>query len=326
MRNTTSFLLASRVVRFGLFRFNAYRLFVVGLHERYPEETDVLGFISAKSGFAKYPQSEKRKNRFGDDACFIAHHYSADVLGVADGVGGWRDHGVDPSRFSYSMMNACAQLVAEGLFRPYELRELIADSYEVVKNATSFHNENGSSEAARCTDAIIGSSTVCIVALERRVSQIHTANLGDSGVLLFRDGELLWQSAVQQHEANVPFQLALIPEDQYPNSIADQPDAADINSIDVELGDCVVIGTDGLFDNMPVELIEEEVASLRSCMYTDVKRLCDGIAQKAKTLSQKARFPLSFARKFGRQGGKPDDITVIAAVVARVGREGVDAV
>ncbi|CDW56075.1 Protein phosphatase PTC7 homolog [Trichuris trichiura] len=248
------------------------------------------------------------------------------LLGVADGVGGWRNYGVDPSRFSYSMMNACAHLVAEGFFRPDELRELIANSYEVVKNASFLRNENSTSKVTGCTDGIIGSSTVCIVALERTASQVHTANLGDSGLLLFRDGELLWQSTAQQHEANVPFQLALVPEDQYPNCIADPPDAADVNSVDVDIGDCVVMGTDGLFDNMPVELIEEEVASLRSCTYTDVKRLSDAIAQKAKMLSQKPKFPSSFARKFGRQGGKPDDITVIAAVVARVGREGVDAV
>jgi serine/threonine protein phosphatase PrpC len=43
---------------------------------------------------------------FGEDAGFIATRSSlASWFGVADGVGGWRKHGVDPSIFSYGLMD-----------------------------------------------------------------------------------------------------------------------------------------------------------------------------------------------------------------------------
>ena len=51
---------------------------------------------------------------------------------------------------------------------------------------------------------------------------------------------------VQQHAFNMPYQLAsarLLPE-------ADAPEDADVYELDVEPGDVVVLGTDGLFDNM----------------------------------------------------------------------------
>ena len=78
------------------------------------------GFLSvtAVSGFPKpgssYNIENILKGQIGDDAYFVARHVddwsadfeggeersgNADVIGVADGVGGWRDYGVDPGMF-----------------------------------------------------------------------------------------------------------------------------------------------------------------------------------------------------------------------------------
>ena len=35
---------------------------------------------------------------------------TADVIGVADGVGGWRAYGVDPGLFSMNLMKSCERL------------------------------------------------------------------------------------------------------------------------------------------------------------------------------------------------------------------------
>ena len=51
---------------------------------------------------------------------------SADVIGVADGVGGWRAYGVDPGLFSMNLMKSCERLVKAGYFvndQPAQLLE-----------------------------------------------------------------------------------------------------------------------------------------------------------------------------------------------------------
>jgi hypothetical protein len=50
-----------------------------------------------------------------------------------------------------------------------------------------------------------GSSTACIMCLNG--AQLMTANLGDSGFLVVRDGNLIFSSPQQQHRFNFPFQV-----------------------------------------------------------------------------------------------------------------------
>lgn len=57
----------------------------------------------------------------------------------------------------------------------------------------------------------LGSSTACIVVLDRRSHRIHTCNLGDSGFLVVRGGEVVHRSDEQQHYFNTPFQLSIAP-------------------------------------------------------------------------------------------------------------------
>lgn len=55
--------------------------------------------------------------------------------GVADGVGGWRDYGVDPSQFSGTLMKTCERLVKEGRFVPsHPVGVLTASYYELLQN------------------------------------------------------------------------------------------------------------------------------------------------------------------------------------------------
>lgn len=55
------------------------------------------------------------------------------LVGVADGVGGWRNFGFDPSKFSYSLMETCERLVVTGRFNPRNPGHLIATSYYELK-------------------------------------------------------------------------------------------------------------------------------------------------------------------------------------------------
>lgn len=61
--------------------------------------------------------------------------YIYSFLGVADGVGGWRDYGVDPSQFSGTLMRTCERLVKEGRFIPSNPVGILTTSYcELLQN------------------------------------------------------------------------------------------------------------------------------------------------------------------------------------------------
>lgn len=56
----------------------------------------------------------------------------------------------------------------------------------------------------------VGSSTACVLIVHR--GMLHSANLGDSGYLVLRKGEIVYKSREQTHYFNAPFQLSLPPE------------------------------------------------------------------------------------------------------------------
>ena len=47
--------------------------------------------------------------------------------------------------------------------------------------------------------------------LDRQRHRLHTCNLGDSGFLVVRAGEVVHRSDEQQHYFNTPFQLSIAP-------------------------------------------------------------------------------------------------------------------
>ena len=53
--------------------------------------------------------------------------------GVADGVGGWRTYGVDPSQFPKSLMAACERMVHMGQFTPRRPVDVLSSGYNEIQ-------------------------------------------------------------------------------------------------------------------------------------------------------------------------------------------------
>ncbi|KOX72941.1 Protein phosphatase PTC7 like protein [Melipona quadrifasciata] len=152
-------------------------------------------FISAVCGFPKdFTRGRIRKGQFGDAAWFSAKFKTVEVIGVADGVGGWRHYGIDPGEFSSFLMRTCERLVSMGRFTPSEPAGLLARSYY---------------ELLESKQPILGSSTACVIVLNKETSSIYAANIGDSGFVVVRKGEVVHRSSEQQHYFNTPFQSHL---------------------------------------------------------------------------------------------------------------------
>lgn len=59
----------------------------------------------------------------------------------------------------------------------------------------------------------LGSSTACVIVLNRETHMAYTANIGDSGFVVVRQGQVVHRSEEQQHYFNTPFQLSMPPPD-----------------------------------------------------------------------------------------------------------------
>mmetsp|Transcript_44260 Transcript_44260/g.42958 ORF Transcript_44260/g.42958 Transcript_44260/m.42958 type:complete len:168 (+) Transcript_44260:206-709(+) len=160
------------------------------------------------------------------------------MIAVADGVGGWNDRGVDPALFSKEL---CQHVIDNYQKELREKKEL----YEVdVKTLLV--------ESVKLTKPM-GSSTFVMAILNEKDAMLRTLNLGDSAYILLRpDGkgglDQIFKSTEQQYGYDFPFQCG---------TNCDLPYDADCTLHLVKNNDIVVMGSDGVFDN----LFDKEIKS-----------------------------------------------------------------
>jgi len=295
-----------------------------------PSKSSFTPQFVLKAGAAMIPHPSKEE-KGGEDAFFISP--CGLYLGIADGVGGWAEIGVDPGLYSKELMAAAAAAAAT-----------------VATVMTELDGRPGPDvpqkllELAHSVTMARGSCTACIICLEN--NRLHASNLGDSGFLIVKGAaveavarknkesnisdnsnatendeessaapeEFGYMSPQQQHEFNFPYQIGSA------DSMSDSPSAAQRFTIDVHPGDIVILATDGLFDNV----YPEEAANI----VAEAKGKGMNPEQAAASLAQYARLkaadpshlsPFAYgAQQLGYRffGGKMDDITVVCAYVA----------
>eukprot|EP00026_Physarum_polycephalum_P011632 Phypoly_transcript_11870.p1 GENE.Phypoly_transcript_11870~~Phypoly_transcript_11870.p1 ORF type:complete len:325 (+),score=32.36 Phypoly_transcript_11870:183-1157(+) len=239
-----------------------------------------------KSAATMFPHPDK-EYKGGEDAYFVSDNGLA--IGVADGVGGWASKGVDPAIYARALMEGAKRL---------------ANSHPDISDPISLM-EAGYINASQH----LGSSTCCIVVLSG--SHVNSANLGDSGFMVIRGDKIVYRTKEQQHRFNFPFQLG--------NTSKDKPQHSDIATVPVQSGDIVILGTDGLFDNLYDSQILSCVVQYKSA--NKPQQLSDAVATLAREYASHRTGSSPFSdgsTKFGRprQGGKMDDITVVVGIVA----------
>ena len=304
--------------------------------------------LTAYSGFSKdqYVTNQSRHNskllnsthlkgKIGDDAWFISKQKGVDVLGVADGVGGWHEVGYDPSKFSFNLMRTCKRIVEQ------EFNSLDSETNnQKVDNKTPIYLLEQSYQTlleSKNNSLLIGSSTACIIVFNQDTSMLHTANLGDSGFVVIRDNKIIHRSQEQKHYFNSPYQIAILPlnnnsilnnhsnnnnnnnnlnnnnnNNNASNLINDSPNSASVNSIELNEGDLIVLATDGLWDNLSESQLLLEISNIKnSNQLDDLEKAAYNLAHKAFELAFDPDYQSPFsiaARKSGINinGGKPD--------------------
>ncbi|KAI8375311.1 phosphatase 2C-like domain-containing protein [Choanephora cucurbitarum] len=275
-------------------------------------------FAHGASGFAKRqryttPDMHKYNNehyysiQIGEDAYFRR----SDAMGVADGVGGWSGvSAANAALYSRKLMHH-AYLQLERFNNrddPYYYHYDDADPMRILQKSY----EESMQEAQQ--EGIIGSCTACLAIL--RHQELRIANIGDCGISVIRQNNYIFRSEEQQHAFNFPYQLG--------TSSPDRPKDAQSFTVAVEKGDIIIMGSDGLFDNLfdkEILSIVRSLVSKKRITSIEPQTISDALAERAKAVSHsKIDVDSPFqARAVSEglyyQGGKVDDISVLVAIV-----------
>ncbi|KAF7828829.1 putative protein phosphatase 2C 80 [Senna tora] len=242
------------------------------------------------SGSCYLPHPDKEETG-GEDAHFICADEHA--IGVADGVGGWADVGVNAGLFARELMSNSVRAIQEepqGSFDPMRVLEK-AHSGTKAK----------------------GSSTACIIGLTDK--GLHAINLGDSGFFVIRGGSTIFKSRVQQHGFNFTYQLES-------GNEGDLPSSGEVSTIPVSPGDVIIAGTDGLFDNLYYnEITAVVVNAQRTRLEPQVSAKKIAALARERAQDRVRQTPFSTAAQeagFHYHGGKLDDITVVVSYVTKL--------
>ncbi|KOG99141.1 type 2C protein phosphatase PTC7 [Saccharomyces eubayanus] len=261
---------------------------------------------------------ESIKSPTGEDNYFTTSNNIHDIFaGVADGVGGWAEHGYDSSAISRELCKKMGELSTtlaedsskETLLTP---KNIIDAAYAKIKD-----------------DKIVKvGGTTAIMAHFPPSGKLQVANLGDSWCGVFRDSKLVFQTEFQTVGFNAPYQLSIIPEKMLKEAerkgskyILNTPADADEYTFQLEKNDIVMLATDGVTDNIATDDIELFLKDNSARTRDELQLLTQELVKNVVSLSKDPNYPSVFAQEISKltgrnySGGKEDDITVVVVRV-----------
>lgn len=231
----------------------------------------------------------------GEDAFFVSSD-DGEVIVVADGVSGWAEKNVDPALFS---------------------RELVANVSSLVGNVEVNDDPRILIKEAHAATSSIGSATVIVSVFKNGILKI--GSVGDCGLRVIRKGQMIFSTFPLEHYFDCPYQLSS-------ESVTQTYLDAIVSTVNLQVGDTIVMGSDGLFDN----IFDQEIVSVVTTN-DDVSNAAKALADLARNHSVDTKFDSPFSlearargfdvpwwkKVFGMKftGGKLDDITVIVGKV-----------
>mmetsp|Transcript_55045 Transcript_55045/g.128776 ORF Transcript_55045/g.128776 Transcript_55045/m.128776 type:complete len:355 (+) Transcript_55045:175-1239(+) len=270
--------------------------------------------------------------RGGEDSYFACSQTGC--FGIADGVGGWSETGLDPGAFARTFLRfAYEGIQSQTSCSLVDLQEV----FRTAANRLQIVRQMGSSTAV--VGQLCG-STLAIL------------NLGDSGVLLLRPAlrtrtprkpnadrvmfpRVVFRSSDQTHYFNCPYQLG------GSGPPAEDPDLVFVR---VRPGDIVIAASDGVFDNLFDHQVQAIVAHHLAAAWKSQTQagiassevepflpdLAAGIADQARHIGNQEGLkevitPWALTAQsegLAFHGGKLDDIALVVGLVQEGGKPG----
>ncbi|KAL0479670.1 protein phosphatase PTC7 [Acrasis kona] len=311
------------MLRFGLRTLNTVRINGIRMYAR---------DLSVKVGVA-YQGKYKKPNILkedgtpdcGEDAYYCEtdpSKYSGKEkmiasIGMADGVGGYTEVGVDPSVFAWKIMEYTKQKTLED--------SLIDDPRTALEEAHQKVISEKLIPAGGCTVSV---ANMFYPEGSDQLFMQYT-NLGDSSIMVVRDGKILFKSQEQTHFFNCPYQLSIPSNgESIFDSAKEKADSFDQGqNLELLEGDYVVVATDGLWDNLFTDQILTIIKAVQedesSVSQQEIIELTAFLLLRNTLLvacSTKYQTPFSAYAKshmIRHAGGKYDDITIAVAKIVK---------
>eukprot|EP00596_Hydrurales_sp_CCMP1899_P005502 CAMPEP_0119043486 /NCGR_PEP_ID=MMETSP1177-20130426/22685_1 /TAXON_ID=2985 /ORGANISM="Ochromonas sp, Strain CCMP1899" /LENGTH=412 /DNA_ID=CAMNT_0007011703 /DNA_START=660 /DNA_END=1895 /DNA_ORIENTATION=- len=245
------------------------------------------GVASSRRNYGATDLSSIADIEYCEDAHFTIRvsgtdpNHSQVYLCVADGVGSWRQFGVDPRNFSHRLVENARRLVEidaanrDDLFSTSSIFSAITPDFQ--SDEEPIHPLDIIIDAwnQTCREQVTGSSTICVATLDNKLNQLSYSNLGDGGLVVMRhidsetvgymrekvprhlrkhDLRVAYLAQQQLRSFNLPYQLGFSGIPEFKGSF-ETPLDADTASISVMPGDIILMATDGLFDNLDLDEI-----------------------------------------------------------------------
>jgi protein phosphatase PTC7 len=223
----------------------------------------------------------------GEDAVFIKGR----TFGVFDGVSG-ADKLDGVPLYSRTLAS--------------EMKKMVGNSGVTVQEMTAYMTN----AAAYADGAATGASTAVVASIGEN-GFLQALNIGDSYCMVIRDGKVTAKTREISHYWECPYQLS-----------EDSPDRPrDGTKLNVELipGDLIVMGSDGVFDNVSDDMILELLAKTPPNPTVIAKKVCD--LSRKQYLDKNSITP--YAKQAQRRGdpdyrnglgGKVDDVSAVVVI------------
>lgn len=251
----------------------------------------MLDFELIVGGSSKYGGYEIKSGSeigiFGEDAYMTyrsankRYHY----ISVADGVGSWREDGINPVEFTKALMEEIKKII-EALKDDENktCSDMIQEGYAILKA----EHLSGTKH--------YGSCTFNLAKIDLLNGDMEIANIGDSALCVLRGGKSFsLKTEPKQRFFNCPYQIGI--EMRGPCLYLDCKDDTQTYHHKLMNGDMIICATDGVWDGMSFNSVEITMADSQG----NLKDISKSIYTDAKTHNRKS-----------------DDITIVLAKVIEV--------
>ncbi|CAF3002653.1 unnamed protein product [Rotaria sp. Silwood2] len=202
----------------------------------------------SKSLRGQFPLSNSNLNNgdFGDDAGMIVENRNFCFVGLADGAGGNRSYGINPADFSRAILAACEKVLHRSNLKPNQLPRLIKSAMQQVE-----------------ASEVQGSSTLCLLALDKQKHTLTSLNIGDSGFVIYRNNEIYCRSTCTMNSNGcAPRQLFALNDSIglscFMNETKFLQDCS-LHNVKVQKGDIIILSSDGLWDVIECDQLQKVV-------------------------------------------------------------------
>lgn len=258
----------------------------------------------------------------GEDDFMMTKRGEFSLLAVADGVGSWSTYNVDPKIFVTELMDTIKHF--------YRTINHIGNQHDhqgnlLLKNTVISSMNSVKEKSNTRKELLVGSCTLAVLSLNLRTLHLNSYLIGDVGFVIIRNAKILYKSQDQMKGFNFPYQLGL-------DNTADSPTDGILKYFKLQPKDIIVIGSDGLFDNVFDRKILKIVNSqTRIIDRIPNKEIYSRVARSiAKILSARAKMngeteghiKTPFSKEVEKQfqepyfGGKNDDTTIMVTIIS----------